>query len=495
MGQAPGMPPVMINPQVGSGSFDLNGTSGMIEQPQFGQIPQIQSAPQEPKKSFGKKALDFIGQATGISGLYGASKKAGEISQASDQLGLGIHEEVSRLIAEAKKFKTGDPKRKALLKKAQEVAQAGGQGADALLGAVPKDRQVIGSAGKLALTVGSLGMGAPATVGGRLAAGTLTGGAFGGLDAAERGGDLGDIAKGAGIGAATGLAVGGLFEGVRWAAQHLPKRLLTGVSGLTNTDANTAKGQKAIEYLAKKHRIGTSASLTKQAQDSLDDLIAQADDMVERAMKGNATYADRIDDIYAKIANAYPDSGYDAAGIRELISKANPRVRVLIDSVDVLPVDKMNVLRKTVGKQLGDRGFKNQADSFVKDVVADYYFALSDKLNAILPDSATGAKFQQLLSDQSSEITLLKGLKRLAANTSNNKNLTLGDMIAASGGFAGASVPGAVGAVILNKALHSTLVNSVAANMVGPISNVLIKLAPAEQQLIIQAIANSNGKE
>lgn len=493
MGQAPGMPPTMINPQVGSGSFDLNGpvnqSMGMIEQPQFGQIPQIQSAPQEPKKSFGKKVVDFLGQTTGISGLYGASKKAGEISRASDELGLGVHNEVQRLISEAKKFKTGDPKRKALLKQAQEVARQGGVGADALLGSLPKDRQVIGSAGKLALTVGSLGMGAPATVGGRLAAGTLTGGAFGGLDAAERGGDLGDIAKGAGIGAATGLAVGGLMEGLRYAASHWATRQFQKGARFTPTELTDENVQKAIEYGTKQGKV------FKSAQSAVDFYEKGNNTLEGEISKQLSSSAGKIKPrmIAEQIARDMNEKGWvtSADDVFEKIVSTNQNAERFLRKTS-LSVTDANAVKKLISSNIRDSAWFASQPPPSQDFLMAVRRSFAEAVKNAAPET------RKLFEEQMYNIILRDGFQAAV-----DKGVVGGGLVNSASGailgggagvLGGVTGPGAIMGAAATKFVHTTLGRTLLAKGFSQVIPIIVKLAPAEQELIAQAILNSTNE-
>jgi hypothetical protein len=153
-----------------------------------------------------------------------------------------------------------------------------------------------------------------------------------------------------------------------------------------------------------------------------------------------------------------------------------------------LTVQEANELRKIIDKTVRPSAWLSSQPTATQEFAMSVRRALAESVKNAAPST------RQMFSDYANELTLMQGLERLAANGGNNKILSLGDLVLGGGGFAGAGPLGAAGAIALNKTLHSTLVNSVAANMVAPISNVLIKLAPAEQQLIIQAIANANAK-
>lgn len=86
--------------------------------------------------------------------------------------------------------------------------------------------EAVGSAAKLGLTLGTLGSGTVAkTVGGRILAGGGLGAGFGGASALEKGKSVGEIGKEAAIGGAIGVGTAGAAEGIRWAVKGVPKLL------------------------------------------------------------------------------------------------------------------------------------------------------------------------------------------------------------------------------------------------------------------------------
>lgn len=484
--QPQGMPAVMIDPQLGS----VNAQNfNQDPQPQFqeatmGQQGGFQEAqafgPEQEKVPFWKKAANFVGEATGIKGVGDALNAPAKAKREQDAI-TELVNQATALINESKKYPTGDPRRRQLIAQARQLSDAAREGADISAGAIPTNAQGLASVGKVGLTVGSFGLGAPASVAGRLAMGTATGAGFGGLDAAEKGGDLGDIAKGAAIGGATGLAVGGLFEGVRWAAQNLPKRLMGGVSGLTNKQMASPKGQKALEYALKNKKIGTSSMLMKQGEAAIDKL----DDEITKTI-ASTTGKVRINDVAQNLADDMNNAGWQTGRgeVLQRIRDTFPNAAKYL-SKKSLSLQEANELRKIIDKAVRPGSWLNSQSPASQEFAKALRRQLAETVKTAAPTT------RQMFSDYANELTLLEGLRQAEAKLGNNKILSLGDLVLGGGGFAGAGPVGAAGAIALNKTLHSTLVNSVAANMVQPISNILIKLQPAEQQLIVQAIANA----
>ena len=175
---------------------------------------------QNPLTRFG----EFVGQATGFTGTakaIGAAAIGGTVAKKATGMAL----DSGKLVEEAKRLPQGDPRRKQLLLQAQQMSSRASEGASKFLGEAPTVQQAAGSMGKLALTAGTAGVGAPATVAGRIGVGAAFGAGFGGSQAMEEGKGIKDVGKEALIGGAIGAVVPATIEGVKWAVKGVPKLL------------------------------------------------------------------------------------------------------------------------------------------------------------------------------------------------------------------------------------------------------------------------------
>jgi hypothetical protein len=320
--------------------------------------------------------------------------------------------------------------------------------------------------------------------------GAATGGVFGAADAMEKNLGTEDILKSAGIGAVTGGATAGLFEGVRWAVQNLPKRLMGGVSGLTNKQMQSPKAQKAIEYALKTKKVGTRAQLIKQGQAAIDDLDDQITTTLAKA-KGSVSplkvATGLADDMNSKGWQTSADEVFGE--MRKMFPNAAKYL-----SKKRLTVQEANELRKIIDKAVRPSSWLNSQPTSTQEFAMSVRRALAETVKNAAPST------RDLFSNYANEITLLEGLERAAALTGNNKILTLGDLILGAGGMSagaaisgGASIPAAGAAILANKALHSTLMNSAAARYIPVIGNILTKLAPQEQQALEQILLDAFG--
>lgn len=170
------------------------------------------------------KVGEFIGEASGFTGTakaLGAGTIGGVIAKKATNMALSAN----KLVDEAKKLPQGDPRRKELLLKAQQMSGTASTGTQKFLSEAPTAQKAAGSMGKLALTAGTLGVGTPVTVGGRIATGAAIGAGYGGSGAMEQGKGGKDILKETLIGGAIGGAIPTAIEGVKWAVKGVPKLL------------------------------------------------------------------------------------------------------------------------------------------------------------------------------------------------------------------------------------------------------------------------------
>lgn len=192
------------------------------------QIAEFEKRPKQIKEAKEKKSglqkltegiTSFIGGkelATGAVKAFGPNSTKAILAQT---------ESANKLVDLAKKLNVDDPRRKKLLEEALNISNTASYTAAKEVSEIPSNKQVLGSAAKLGLTVGGIGMGAAGTAVGRIGQGTALGAGFGAASAAEEDASMAGIGKGALIGGALGGAVSGAIEGVRWAVKGVPKLL------------------------------------------------------------------------------------------------------------------------------------------------------------------------------------------------------------------------------------------------------------------------------
>src|SRR3990167_2343173 len=173
------------------------------------------------KKSFGRKLLEGLSSFVGGKELVIGAANVADRGQSEATLRLG--ESAGKLIEQAKKLPPGDTRRRQLLQQANAITAQASSQAQERLEQLPSSKQVIGSAGQLGLSIGTLGIGAPATGLGRVGLSTGLGAGFGATQGLRDDKGLGGVAKSAAGGAALGAVFGVGLEGVRKVAQQLPK--------------------------------------------------------------------------------------------------------------------------------------------------------------------------------------------------------------------------------------------------------------------------------
>ena len=114
-------------------------------------------------------------------------------------------------------------------------------------------REVAGGAANLALLLGTLGLSAPATLGGKVAQGAKIGAGFGAAGAVSESKDLKDAALRVGSGTLMGGAIPGIVGGVKNLASSRAARLYDSILGVTKNEGKeivksgaTTVGQKIV---------------------------------------------------------------------------------------------------------------------------------------------------------------------------------------------------------------------------------------------------------
>lgn len=169
--------------------------------------------PSEPPKE--GKLQSFLGGAASIFGGKELAKGAAQaiFSKESSPVEEAVRQAKTseRTIAQAKELPLGDPRRTQLLKQAHQQTTTQAGMAQENLEEIPTNKQVIGSAGKLGLTLGTLGTGGVATnLAGRAAESGIIGATYQALDNLE---NKEKVTKNVGTAAAVGAALPIAFTG------------------------------------------------------------------------------------------------------------------------------------------------------------------------------------------------------------------------------------------------------------------------------------------
>src|SRR3990167_9155915 len=147
---------------------DELGNRILAKYPEYQNRISRPEAPQDTRGT-GEKVLSGIASITGGKKM---AEAAGQLlaGDQSESLATQNSQIVETLITQAKKYPVGHPRRTELLKQANQTAQQYTAVADEHLSSLPTEKEVAGSAVKLATTIGTLGLG-PATAasaGGRI---------------------------------------------------------------------------------------------------------------------------------------------------------------------------------------------------------------------------------------------------------------------------------------------------------------------------------------
>lgn len=369
-------------------------------------VPQVQpSTPVTPDSAlngFQNTAANLIGgkalaQGAGFA-LSGAGNNAEQLAAENDK-------QVTSLINIAKTYPSGDPRRTKLL---QEAEQQSSQLADSInqtQGLAPTNKEVIGSALQLPLTLATIGSLAPAeaavpeagslaeaigknvtggasksfldTAAGKILKNTVLGSAIGGTSSMAQGGD---IASGAEGGAAAGFLGGSAGELISKLADYVPARILQ--SALPQL----ANNPEALDSALAKTKFGSVATNLEDVQSRLNSYKNQ--------IKGFITDPEfrdwklTADDILPKVSEAFPNSEMTNDQMLLKMKASLPNDSALITKLQNggLNLEESNNLRELLDKKVFKANVFDQPEMRAgKDLAASFTNAIRNKVQATDP--------------------------------------------------------------------------------------------------------------
>lgn len=489
-------PPRMLNPQTG----EPLGPDG---RPEMSQSPTVQAPTgvadmeltgvtglSERPRTFTDKlggAISgvgrFIGDVTGIRGMFNASQKASEVSGEANELGASVDRAVSGLIAQAKKYAPGSTERKELLRIAQGIAESGGERADELLASVPKDRQVIGSAAKMALTAAGFAIGPAASVTSRLAQGTVQGAAYGASDAAEKGKSGGEILTGAGTGAAAGLAAAGTMEGARWLLQNGPSWLFKKV--LKQKPADVRAGRDVSQFAADKGYAGSYASMEKQAETQAAKLNTSL--RAKIASQSGKGLKIKTKDFFKAVADEFGQSGMKPTDVKAQLIRMNPQIRKTLEKA-TWTLQELDEARMSFGR-INEKAFTSASEKFGAKVTNAAYGKMKESVVNSFPAGKSRKAVESLFDELKKTIWFKEAIKAAADTKGRSALFKFTDLLSIPGAIGG-GLPGAIATAGAARVAQSAPVMSGSATALAWLNQhlgptVLQKLAPAEQQALV----------
>lgn len=277
---------------------------------------------------------------------------------------------------------------------------------------------------------------------GKLASGAISGaalgGAAGGLQSISSGKGIGDVLKGAGMGALGGGAVGAAAAPIASFLGNLPNRMTQGALKL---DPETA------EYALNTKNIGTVQSLLAQSQSSRSNIGSQIGDVLGQTYGGvlaNGTKA--AEDAASSFTEGKVTPQMLIENAADLLG---PTQSNLVDkyAAGEATLEDINKLKSALDRRVESVYTKMSLPPVKKELGAAFASALRDEVKTAAPETVP------LFEQYQKEMTLLKSLKKLAAK--NPRNLIglrdLWAIMAGGGGGAGLlgapyAIPGAAAA-------------------------------------------------
>ena len=374
------------------------GATPIGEEFSFEELMNLGATP-KPKSIF-RRVGEFLGEATGITGTAKGVLEAGKVTR-----GLVTGKEYAPQISPAR---------------------------------------FAGSAAKLGLTAASLGgVGAVGGLGARALQTAGLGAGFAGAEAVEeeRMPRFGELATGAAVGAAIPLVGAGVKITKNTLTQVLPKSLIKGaLPGQTSGELS--------EYVLKNTKLGTTTTMLQNAKSNISQLSNQVDNILSKSTEtvGKKTILNSVAKSYGQTGGGGTITGSE---VEKIVKRVAPDVRGLL-SKENLSLRDANKLRRAIDQSLGDRFFLAKHSAFAKEVTGNFNSFLRELVKSKAPTT------RSIFDEMSKEIGL-----RNALNTAVKKSgfkLTLFDIFAGLGGFAGAGPLGGASAIALERAARSPAV-------------------------------------
>lgn len=347
------------------------------------------------------------------------------------------------------------------------VVPGGLQGASDTIKTMPTVPQLIGDYTAAGLTVISPEVGggtAPglAGVATRVGSNALVGAGIGGANALSQGESNGDIATSAETG---GLLAGGLSaagEGVSAFAKNLPNWLTK--AALPKLDS------KDTSYALENAKIGSLNSMAQKSSQSMDNYESQIQAILshpEHATTPEYTPAS----LFGDALKQFPNSDYTPDDLIQNAKSIAPKVSKLIGKVEdgIANLQEINSVRKEL-----DQATKSVYTNINRPPESKMLgAALSNSLRKLVQTNAP--ETEPIFANYSKEIGLNKAIQ--SAVKKGQTKVSFKDIVAAGGGFAHGGLPGALEAIIAERALTSPTLQIAAAKGLSGAAKAVIPAA------------------
>lgn len=360
-----------------------------------------------------------------------------------------------------------------------------------VIGKTAETSEILGSAAKTALTVGTLG---GAGLAGGLARRVVTtaglGAGFGVAEAIEAGRPE-EIPKTALTGAAIGAGISGVGAGLRAVGrgitEFLPTRLVRSV--VKQPKKELLAGKDIAPFVLAKRKIGTAGKLIQESELQISTLGQKINQNLGDKTLTKVSIA--RNEIVNNVVNQLNQTGAEITENEVLgtINQLAPQVKGLISKTSFTPLEA-NKLRQALDKTLGDRGFLTGQLPFNKLILRTFDNNLREKIKTVAPEGT-----RELFSELSKEITLRNALLDTTTAQTRNQVISFGDLIGGGlGGLFGGGALGVAAGIATRRAIQAPAVlttTAVGLSLLKKLQPLLKGLAPSERQLLLQTIGVS----
>ena len=412
------------------------------------QIQKFVSGKLSTPKPDGTTGLEKIGSVAGLDVLGKTAAQTGYMALGGDKKITEITQKYTKagddLMALAKK--TADPiRKKKLLSMAQENYKQAGGVQQEVLGNVATPSQIAGSAGKLGLTLGTLGTGGITRgVVGRTIEGGVIGASLQALDNLQKGEEVGkNVGLAATIGGAIPLVGTSITRGLSKFAGQTAKKIEQTLIKPSKVDIEDGFSVDNIQ------KYGITGNLTQKLQKvetKLSDLTQQ--------LRGKINRSDAVvdlNDIADKTAKLIMSEKGKMFGN---ISATKNAIKRLADEIELysknglVDLPEAQVIKQNVGKNgAWIYGFVDPDAKASEFVYSKFYRILKEEIEKKAPQGVK--EINKQISDL---IPISNAIIRRIPVAERNNTLSLTDII--TGGFAIGN-PKAIGLFALNRALKS----------------------------------------
>lgn len=349
---------------------------------------------------------------------------------------------------------------------------------------LPSATSVAGDVAQVGLTVGTLGLGTPETLAGRVGLNAAIGAGYGASGSLVNDNtNPADIAKSAAIGGTLGTTLGLGGEALNMVTSRLPTRIAQ--KAIPGIDKETA------QYALKNTSLGTPAKMYAESRAAVQSYEDQVQAILSHPEYKGVTVQPQS--LAWQTIEKFPNSNYTPAEIVDTVKGLVPDQARIVDKLvkgDATLLD-VNELRKSLDFVTKKRFTDAPQLSKSKELAAKF----SDVLRNYV--QSTAKETQPIFKNYSKELELRKALSKLAKKQESAKAIGLYDIVSLLGGHALGGIPGSIATFGLEKAYRSPTVNMGAARALQAAGTMGRAAAPARalsKSVLLRSLLNQTSR-